>query len=100
MKRMKTRQAALIFTAVLAALGYIGAGLFYGYLLGFDTQTLLSCPVCPHILSLGDPLHKFLARTLVLGTLNALLLASVGWCLLGLVMVAKRVIRYWQGLYR
>lgn len=100
MKRMKTRQAALIFTFVLAALGYIGAGLFYGYLLGFNTQTPLTCPVCPHILSLGDPLHKFLARTLVLGWLNALLLVIVGWCLLGLAMIAKRVFRYWHELYR
>lgn len=99
MKRMKTRQAALIFTFVLAALGYIGAGLFYGYLLGFDTQTPLTCAACPQILSVGDPLRKFLALTLVLGWLNALLLVSVGWCLLGLAMVAKRVFRYWQELY-
>jgi hypothetical protein len=91
---MKTGQSALLFTAVLAALGYIGAGLFYGYLLGFNTQTPLTCPVCPHITGSGDLLHKFLARMLILGSLNALLLVSVGWCLRGLVVIAKRAIRY------
>ena len=80
----------MLFTAVLGALGYFGAGLFYGYLLGFDTQTPLTCPVCPHITGLGDPLHKFLMRTFILGSLNALLLVSVGWCLRGLVVVARR----------
>ena len=91
---MKTGQSAFLFTGVLAVLGYIGAGLFYGYLIGFNTQTPFTCPVCPDITSLGDPLHKFLVRTLILGTLNALFLATVGWCIRGLVAVAKRAIRY------
>jgi hypothetical protein len=90
---MRKGQSALLFTGFLSALGYIGAGLFYGYLLGFNTQTQLTCPVCPHITSAGDPLHKFVVRTLMLGTLNALLLTSVGWCLRRLVVVAKGVIR-------
>lgn len=89
-----------MFTAVLAGLGYIGAGLFYGGLLGFNTQTPLTCPVCPYIFSLGHPLRQFLARTLVLGTLNALLVASVGWFFIGLVLVAKKLNRYWRELYR
>ena len=91
---MKTRQSAFLFTGVLAALGYIGAGHFYGSLLGFKTQAPFTCPVCPHILGFGDPQHKFLDRTLILGTLNALLLVGVGWCLRGLVMVGKRAMRY------
>lgn len=90
---MKTSQAELVFTSALAALGYLGAALFYGYLLGFNTQTPFSCPVCPNVLSSGDPVHKFLIRTLILGTLNALLLVGVGGCLRRLAMVAKRVIR-------
>ncbi len=91
---MKARKFAFVFTGILAALGYIGAGLFYGYLLGFNTQAPFTCPVCPNILSSGDPLHKFLDRTLILGTLNALLVAGVEWCLWGLVVVTKKVIRY------
>ena len=84
----------MFFTAVLAALGYIGAGLFYGYLLGLNTQTSLACLVCPHIDGAGDPLTKFMMRTFILGTLNALLVVSVGWFFRGLVLVAKRAIRY------
>lgn len=91
---MKAGQSAFLFTGTLAVLGYIGAALFYGYLLGFNTQTPFTCPVCPSITSLENPLHKFLVRTLPLGTLNAFLLASIGWCLRGLVLVAKRAIRY------
>ena len=83
-----------MFTAVFAVLGYVGAGLFYGYLVGFSTQMPLACPVCPHITDGGDPLHKFLARTLILGTLNALLLVSIGWSLRALIGVAKKCIRY------
>ena len=86
-------QSALLFTSFLAALGYIGAGLFYGYLVGFNIQTQFTCPVCPYITGAGDPLHKFVVRTLMLGTLNALLLTSVGWCLRRLIVVAKGVIR-------
>lgn len=90
---MGARQSGL-FTGVLAALGYIGAGLFYGYLIGLDTQTPFTCPVCAHILSSGDPVNKFIVRTVILGTLNALVLVTVGWCIRGLVMLAKKVVRY------
>lgn len=93
MERMEARQSALLFTGIFAALGYIGAGLFYGYLIGLDTQTPFTCPVCPHILGPGDPLNKFIARTLILGTLNAVFLVGLGWCLRGLVILAKRVNR-------
>lgn len=86
---MKAGQSAFLFTGALAALGYIGAPLFYGYLLGFNRQTPFTCPGFPHITSDGEPLHEFLVRTLLLGTLNAFVLASVGWCLRGLVVVAK-----------
>ena len=97
---MRKGQSALLFTGFLAALGYIGAGLFYGYLLGFNTQTQFTCPVCAHITIAGDPLHKFVVRTLMLGTLNALLLTSVGWCLRRLVVVAKGGNRQQRQRYR
>jgi hypothetical protein len=91
---MKPVQSALLFTGALAVLGYIGAAIFYGYLLGFNTQTPFVCPICPHVTAAGEPSHKFLVRTLFLGTLNALLLASIGWCLRWLVLIAKRAIRH------
>jgi hypothetical protein len=100
---MRIRHIGIVLTVALFALGYLGAGLFYGYLLGFDTQTPWTCPVCPNIASLGNPLHTFLARTVVLGTLNALFLLGIAWILRGLVAVmgklrkAKRIER--QNIY-
>jgi hypothetical protein len=90
---MKTGYSAWFFTSVLAALGYIGAVLFYGHLLGFNTRTSLICPLCPHIDGAGDTLHKFMMRTFVLGTLNAFLVVGVGWFFRGLVAVARRATR-------
>jgi hypothetical protein len=90
---MRTRHTALVFTTVLSAMGYIGAALFYGYLLGFNTQTPLTCPVCPNITSVGEPLEKFVVRTLFFGTFNAFVLVSIGWCVRGLITVAKKSIR-------
>ena len=87
---MRIRSNAVVFTAVLLVFGYVGAGLFYGYLHGFNTQTLITCPVCPHILSVGDNVHKFVRRTLVLGTLNGVFFVAVGWMVRGLVAVAKK----------
>jgi hypothetical protein len=88
---MKAGQSAFLFSGALTVLGYIGAALFYAYLLGFDTQTPLACPVCPYITGQGgDHLHKFLVWTLLLGTLNGFLLASIGWCVRAVVWVAKK----------
>ena len=50
--RMTMNRGALGFTAVLATLEYIGCALFYGYLLGLNTQSWLTCPVCPSVTSL------------------------------------------------
>jgi hypothetical protein len=91
--RMRRGQREVVFIVVLTALGYIGAGLFYGYLLGFDTQTPLTCPVCPNISSSGIPLQKFLVRTIVLGTLNALFFLFVAWILRGLIAVTGKIWR-------
>ena len=52
-------------------LGYLGAAVFYSYLIGINAQTQIACPVCPHILSSGTPIHKFVTRVLVLGTLKS-----------------------------
>ena len=91
--RMRMRQSGIVFTVVLFALGYIGAGLFYGYLLGFDSQAHLTCPVCPNISSSGVPLQKFLVRTIVLGTLNALFFLGIAWILRGLIAIAGKIRR-------
>jgi hypothetical protein len=85
------RSKAIVFSGVLLFLGYVGAGLFYGYLLGFNTQTPVTCPVCPHILSMENNIHKFIRRTIVLGTLNGLLFVAIGWLVRGLAAAAKKV---------
>lgn len=90
---MTIRQRRVAFTLILVALGYIGAGFFYGYLLGFDTQTPFTCPLCPRILSIGNPVHKFVVRTLVLGTLNGMCFATVGWILRGLIAIAAEIMK-------
>jgi hypothetical protein len=90
---MRRGQREVVFIVVLSAIGYIGAGLFYGYLLGFDTQIPLTCPVCPNITSSGTHLQKFLGRTIVLGTLNALFFLFVAWSLRGLVAVTEKIWR-------
>jgi hypothetical protein len=88
-----TNRTRLRFNVVLAVLGYIGAGLYYGHFLGFNTQTSLTCPVCPHITIVGTPFFRLVVRPFVLGTLNAFLFVSAGWCLRGLIALAKNVFR-------
>jgi len=88
---VKIVRSAWLFTVVLAALGYVGAGLFYGGpLLGF-TQEQFACPICPHVDGLGDPLSNFVRRTLGGGTLNALSLVTVGWFFRGVISLGKRL---------
>jgi hypothetical protein len=80
----------LRLTAVFLTLGYIGAGLFYGYLLGFDSQTPLSCPLCPDIDGRGRSLTKFVLYSLISGTVNAVCVAASGWLIVGLLRSARR----------
>jgi hypothetical protein len=87
------KRGQVVFIVVLSVLGYIGAGLFYGYLLGFDTQTPLTCPVCPNITSSGTHLQKFLGRTIVLGTVNAIFFLFAAWILRGLIAVTGKIWR-------
>ncbi len=77
-------------TLALVALGYIGAAICYSYLLGLKDFPYL-CPVCPEIFSLGSPLPKFIWWTIALGTLNALLFATVGWMLVGITFGLKHL---------
>ena len=79
---MNRRVYMLVFVAV-ASLGYMGAAVVYSYLIGLNWQAPLACPVCPHILSLGDLLDKFVRRVLKYGTLNAALFLVVWRSLLG-----------------
>jgi hypothetical protein len=90
---MRRGQREVVFIVVLSTVGYIGAGLFYGHLLGFDTQTPLTCLVCPNISSSGTHLQKFLVRTIVLGTLNALFFLFVAWSLRGLIAITGKIRR-------
>src|SRR5262249_32655224 len=74
------RTRALVLTLAFACLGYIGAASYYGFLVGLNTpQNNLECPVCLHIFQIGDPVQKFVRRTIGLGTVNALLFVLVGW---------------------
>jgi len=79
------------WTLFFVALGYFGAAVFYSYLVGINVQTQIACPVCPHIDSLGTPLHKFVSRVSALGTLNALLFVLVGWTVISLARFTKRI---------
>jgi len=87
---MSLKRKAIAATLVLLALGYAGAATFYSYLLGLSIDVQYVCPVCPNIDSFGSPLSKFIWRTITLGTLNAVLFATVAWTLIGIVFGVKR----------
>jgi hypothetical protein len=76
-----------------AAVGYVGAALFYGYLVGINAQTPLTCPLCPNILSTGAPVNKLVLHTGLLGTLNAILFVLVGSIFVTLVRLARRILK-------
>jgi hypothetical protein len=93
-----TRESSLKFvtksdrwTLLFIALGYLGAATFYSYLIGINANSQLFCLVCPHIFSVAPPVSQFFQRTLVIGTLNALLLLVVGWTVIFLVRLTKRL---------
>jgi hypothetical protein len=77
--------------AVFCSFAYFGTAVFYSYLAGINVQTQIACLVCPHVDSLGTPLHKFLSRVLALGTLNALLFVLIGWTIISLASFTKRI---------
>ena len=61
----------------------------YCYLIGLNIDFPYLCPVCPEILSLGSPIGKFIRRTIAIGTINAAVVAAVGWLLTGIVVALK-----------
>jgi len=60
-------------------LGFVGAAIFYSPYVGLNLQTRIACPVCPSVLSFGDPLTKFFRYTLAGGILNAVLFLLLGF---------------------
>ena len=85
------RRSRIALSLTLGFLGYVGAAIFYSYLIGLDWQTPLACPVCPHILSMGEPIHKFIRRVIVLGTMNAVLFMIMGWFFVGMARLARKI---------
>ena len=81
---------ATAVTLPILALGYAGAAASYSYLLGLSIDFPYLCPVCPKIDSFGSPLSKFIWRTLILGTLNALLFAAIMWTFIGVLFAFSR----------
>ena len=79
------------WTLLFIALGYLGAATFYSYLIGIDANRQIFCLVCPHIDSVAPPVPQFFQRTLVIGTLNAFFLLVVGWMVIFLVRLTKRL---------
>ena len=80
----------IAFTLLLAFLGYLGAAIFYSYLIGLNLQTQYACPLCPHIIGPGSRLSNFVRWVLGLGTLNAALFVFVGWLFFGVARFVKR----------
>lgn len=74
----------MAITVTFVALGYMGAAATYSYLIGLNIDSRFLCPVCPEIISFGPPTEKFIRRTIVLGTVNAAVVASAGWLLIGI----------------
>jgi hypothetical protein len=79
------------WTLFFVASGYFGAAVFSSYLGGINLQTQIACPVCPHLDSVGTPLHKFVSRVLALGALNALFFALIGRTVISLARFTKRI---------
>lgn len=86
---MTTKRKAVAITLALTALGFAGAAVFYSYLIGLNTDFPYLCPVCPDIVSVGPPTAKFVRRTIVSGTGNAIMFINAGWLLIGMVFGLK-----------
>ena len=78
-------------TLLFVGLGYLGAAAFYSYLVGINANIQIVCPVCPHITSSGPPVPKFVYRTMVLGTLNALFVLLFGWSIIFVRFIRRMV---------
>lgn len=64
---------------LFAALGFIGAALFYSPYIGINAQAQIECPVCPHVTTLrGTPAALFVRSSLLMGIFNAALFVAIG----------------------
>jgi hypothetical protein len=79
------------WTLLFIAMGYLGAATFYSYLIGINVNRQIFCLTCPHIDSVAPPVPQFFQRTLTFGTLNAFFLLVVGWMVILLVRLTKRL---------
>jgi len=70
------------WTLLFVGLGYLGAAVFYSYLIGINANIQIFCLVCPHIASSEPPVPKFIQRTILFGTLHALFLLFIGWSII------------------
>ena len=86
MNGQKNRRWTLSFVG----LGYLGAAAFYSYLVGINANIQFVCLVCPHITSSGPAVPKFIYRTLLLGTVNALFLLILWWSIILFVRFIRR----------
>ena len=78
------------WTLLFVGLGYLGAAIFYSYLVGINANRQIFCLVCPDITSSGPPVPKFIHRTLVFGTLHAVFMLLIGWSIIFLVRLIRR----------
>jgi hypothetical protein len=85
------------WTLLFIGLGYLGAAVFYSYLVGINENRQIYCLVCPHIFSISPPAPPpttlFIQRTIAFGSLNAFFVLVVGWTIIFLVKATKWVIR-------
>jgi len=77
------------WTLFFVGSGYLGAAIFYSYLVGINANIQIFCLTCPHITSGGPPVAKFIYRSLFFGTLNAFFLLLVGWSIVLLMRFIK-----------
>jgi hypothetical protein len=54
------------WTLFFVGSGYLGAAIFYSYLVGINANIQIFCLTCPHITSSGPPVPKFIYRSLFL----------------------------------
>jgi hypothetical protein len=91
MKLGRTAKWVLALTAV----GYLGAAFFYSPYIGLNAQVAIECPLCPHVLSFGDPVTKFFRYTLVGGVLNSAMLFLLAGIIRLLVAAWRQLRTYW-----
>ncbi|HEV2491375.1 MAG TPA: hypothetical protein VGT03_16345 [Candidatus Acidoferrales bacterium] len=59
----------------------VGAALFYSPRIGFNGQIGIECPLCPHVMALGNPYVLYGELTLIGIILNSVVFLPVGFVL-------------------